>query len=163
MRPMARNARDSASAGPAAASLHRMLEGSTAPASIDAFRCTSSDRVVEVCSDTAIWYRAGLSPLPIRWGLLCDLRRRFDPHARPAGPVLRRRAARRASAPSARLAVTTAAWYHKRRPSFADTLATVRRHIWRQQGLLTSRRYPHRQKLRQALREAIAHTLCHAA
>jgi hypothetical protein len=65
--------------------------------------------------------------------------------------------------PRARLTATAAAWYHKRRPSFADTLAAVRRHIWREQGLLTSRRHPHRQKLRPALREGIVHALCHAA
>jgi hypothetical protein len=173
------------------------------------------DRVVEICSETAVWYHPGLPPLPIRRVLLRDPRRRFDPQALlctdPARDPLRiltwfvrrwqvevtfrevrehlgvetqRQGSDKAIArttpcllalfsvivllaarlpPRARLTATAAAWYHKRRPSFADTLAAVRRHIWREQGLLTSRRHPHRQKLRPALREGIVHALCHAA
>ncbi len=63
----------------------------------------------------------------------------------------------------ARLQVSAAAWYHKKRPTFADTLAAVRRQIWAEQGLLTSRRSAETAKLRPALREGIAHALCHAA
>ena len=173
------------------------------------------DRVVEICSETAVWYHAGLPPLPVRWVLLRDPRRRFDPQALlctdPAcdtlqiitwfvrrwqaevtfrevrehlGVETQRQWSDKAIArttpcllalfsvvvllavrlpPRARLTVTAAAWYHKQRPSFADTLAAVRRHIWREQGLLTSRRHPHRRKLRPTLREAVAHALCHAA
>ena len=173
------------------------------------------NRAVEVRSDTAMWYRAGLAPLPIRWVLLRDPRCRFDPQALlctdPAcdtlqiiiwfvrrwqvevtfrevrehlGVETQRQWSDKAIArttpcllalfsvvvllavrlpPSARLAVTTAAWYHKRRPSFADTLAAVHRHIWRQQGLLMSRQHPNTQKLRPALHKAIVHALCHAA
>src|SRR4051794_22610220 len=39
------------------------------------------DRTVEVCSATAVWRHAGLPVVPIRWVLLRDPRRRFDPQA----------------------------------------------------------------------------------
>ena len=42
----------------------------------------------------------------------------------------------------ARVAVCTDAWYRKPRPTFADTLAAVRRQFWREQGLLLSSRQP---------------------
>jgi hypothetical protein len=39
------------------------------------------DRVVEICSSTAVWRHAGLPVVPIRWVLLRDPCRRFDPQA----------------------------------------------------------------------------------
>jgi len=39
------------------------------------------DRLVEICSHTAVWYHTGLSPVPIRWVLIRDPERRFDPQA----------------------------------------------------------------------------------
>ena len=39
------------------------------------------DRVVEVCSGTAVWRHAGLPVVPIRWVLLRDPQGRFDPQA----------------------------------------------------------------------------------
>jgi hypothetical protein len=63
----------------------------------------------------------------------------------------------------ARSAVCMDAWYRKRRPTFTDTLAAVRRQFWCQQGLLMSRRPVERTKLRPALRHGIAYALCHAA
>src|SRR5690348_11946524 len=39
------------------------------------------DRVVEVCSATAVWRHAGLPVVPIRWVLLRDPQGRFDPQA----------------------------------------------------------------------------------
>jgi hypothetical protein len=39
------------------------------------------DRVVEICSATAVWRHAGLPALPIRWVLLRDPQHRFDPQA----------------------------------------------------------------------------------
>ena len=63
----------------------------------------------------------------------------------------------------ARLRVPATAWYRKERPTFADTLAAVRRQIWAEQGLLTSRRSAETAKPRPALREGIAYALCHAA
>ena len=65
--------------------------------------------------------------------------------------------------PRARSAVCTAAWYRKPRPTFADTLAAVRRQFWREQGLLLSWRRSATTKLRPALRHGIAYALCHAA
>jgi hypothetical protein len=63
----------------------------------------------------------------------------------------------------ARLRVSATAWYHKRRPTFSDALAAVRRQVWREQGLLTSRQSSEPTKLRPALRDGIAYALCHAA
>ncbi|MBV9037081.1 MAG: transposase [Acidobacteriaceae bacterium] len=39
------------------------------------------DRVIQVCSRTAVWYHTGLPPVPIRWVLIRDPLRRFDPQA----------------------------------------------------------------------------------
>src|SRR5215210_3422868 len=39
------------------------------------------ERVVEICSETAVWRHAGLPVVPIRWVLLRDPNRRFDPQA----------------------------------------------------------------------------------
>ena len=44
------------------------------------------ERVVEICSATAVWRHAGLPVLPIRWVLLRDPQRPL----RPAGPALHR-------------------------------------------------------------------------
>jgi hypothetical protein len=63
----------------------------------------------------------------------------------------------------ARLVVATAAWYRKKSPTFADTLAAVRREIWREQGFLTSQIAPEVKKLRPALLDGITYALCHAA
>ena len=63
----------------------------------------------------------------------------------------------------ARLRVSATAWYRKERPTFADTLAAVRRQFWAEQGLITSRHSAETAKLRPGLREGIAHALCHAA
>jgi hypothetical protein len=40
-----------------------------------------SERVIEVCSRTAVWYHTGLPPVPIRWVLIRDPRQCFDPQA----------------------------------------------------------------------------------
>ncbi|HVI76586.1 MAG TPA: transposase [Candidatus Acidoferrum sp.] len=39
------------------------------------------DRVIEVCTRTAVWYHTGLPPVPIRWVLIRDPAQRFDPQA----------------------------------------------------------------------------------
>jgi hypothetical protein len=39
------------------------------------------DRVIEICSRTAVWYHTGLSPVPIRWVLIRDPLQRFDSQA----------------------------------------------------------------------------------
>src|SRR3954471_2723278 len=173
------------------------------------------DRVVEVCSGTAVWRHAGLPVVAIRWVLLRDPQRRFDPQALlctdPArdplqivrwfvqrwrvevtfrevrdhlGVEAQRQWSDRAIARTtpcllalfsivtllaarldrrARSAVRTDAWYRKPRPTFADTLAAVRRQFWREQGLLLSARQAEVRKLRPTLRHGIAYALCQAA
>ena len=173
------------------------------------------ERVVEICSDTAVWRHAGLPVVAIRWVLLRDPNRRFDPQgllctdlAQEPLQILRWFAQRwqlevtfrevrdhlgvesqrqwsdqaiarttpcllglfsvvtlLASRLSrhARLRVSATAWYSKQRPTFADTLAAVRRQLWREQGFLTSRRAGKPTKLRPALRDGIVHALCYAA
>jgi hypothetical protein len=64
---------------------------------------------------------------------------------------------------SERQTVTTSAWYCKTLPTFSDTLAVVRRHIWREQGFLMSRRGSNVAKPKPALQKAIVYALCHAA
>ena len=66
-------------------------------------------------------------------------------------------------APQARRTTATSAWYRKQRPTFSDTLAAVRRELWREQGFVTSRRATDVRKLRPSLRDGIAYALCHAA
>ena len=59
--------------------------------------------------------------------------------------------------------VASAAWYPKPQPTFSDALAAVRRTIWREQGLATSRRRGDRTKRRRFLPAPWAYALCHAA
>ena len=173
------------------------------------------ERVLEICSDTAVWRHNGLPVVPVRWVLLRDPSRRFDPQALlctdPAqeplqilrwftqrwqlevtfreardhlGVETQRQWSDQAIARTtpcllglfsvvtllanrlsrhARLRVSAAAWYRKQRPTFADTLAAVRRQLWREQGFLTSRRAGKPGQIRPALRDGIVHALCYAA
>jgi hypothetical protein len=173
------------------------------------------ERVVEICSATAVWRHAGLPVLPIRWVLLRDPQGCFDPQAllctdpdRDPLQIIRwfvqrwqveatfrevrdhlgvetqRQWSDRAIARTtpcllalfsivtllaarlgrrARSVVCIDAWHRKPRPTFADTLAAVRRQFWREQGLLLSGRQAEVRKLRPGLRHGIAHALCHAA
>jgi hypothetical protein len=63
----------------------------------------------------------------------------------------------------ARTAVLIDSWYHKPHPTFADALAAVRRQIWRETGLLTSRHRHKMPKLSQALQRCLIYALCQAA
>jgi hypothetical protein len=173
------------------------------------------ERAVEFHSGTAVWWHSGMPVVPIRWVLLRDPHRRFDPQALLCtdtaqdpvqivrwfvqrwqlevtfrevrdhlGVETQRQWSDRAIARTtpcllglfsivtllgarlgyrARLQVAATAWYRKRRPTFSDALAAVRRQIWAEQGLITSRRSAETAKLRPALREGIAYALCHAA
>jgi DDE superfamily endonuclease len=38
-------------------------------------------RIIEICSRTAVWYHTGLPPVAIRWVLIRDPEKRFDPQA----------------------------------------------------------------------------------
>jgi len=62
-----------------------------------------------------------------------------------------------------RRSVTTTAWYRKPQPTFSDALAVVRRAIWREQALLTSRCRGDRSKPRWSLPAPWAYNLCYAA
>ena len=62
-----------------------------------------------------------------------------------------------------RLRLSAAAWCRKKRPTFSDTLAAVRREVWAEQGFAVSRQSVDAAKLQPALREGIAYALCHAA
>ncbi|MBQ0818965.1 hypothetical protein KBI52_01595, partial [Microvirga sp. HBU67558] len=62
-----------------------------------------------------------------------------------------------------RTAVWTDSWYRKSHPTFADTLAAVRENIWRETGLLTSRRRRKMPKPSRALQRCLLYALRHAA
>ncbi|MCW8087690.1 hypothetical protein [Sabulicella glaciei] len=171
--------------------------------------------LVEICSGTAVWRHSGMPVVPIRWVLLRDPSKRFDPQALlctdPAqeplqivcwfvqrwqlevtfrevrdhlGVESQRQWSDKAIARStpcllglfsvvallgasldrqARAHVSASAWYHKQRPTFADTLAAVRREIWSKQGFVMSGQSADTAKLPPALREGIAYALCNAA
>jgi hypothetical protein len=42
---------------------------------------TAGPIVVEITTGTALWYRAGVPPVPIRWLLVRDAKGEFDPQA----------------------------------------------------------------------------------
>ncbi|WP_081798690.1 transposase [Roseomonas mucosa] len=173
------------------------------------------ERHVEICSATAVWRHGGMPIVPIRWVLVRDPHRRFEPQAllctepdRTPEQILfwfiqrwqlevtfqetrvhlgvetQRQWSDLAIArttpcllglfslvtllaaqlrTSERRAAMSSAWYRKDRPTFSDTLAAVRRHIWREQGFLTSRHSGHSIKPRRALQHAWAYAICHAA
>ena len=56
--------------------------------------------------------------------------------------------------------IAATAWYPKPQPTFSDALAAVRRALWREQGLRTSRRRGHRTKRRFVLPPPWAYALC---
>jgi hypothetical protein len=173
------------------------------------------DRVIAVCSRTAVWYHTGLPPVPIRWVLIRDPEKRFDPQAllctdltqsplmivswfvrrwqvevtfqevrRVLGVETQRQWSQQAIARTTpcllalfslvtlladRLArqgtlpLPQDAWYNKSRPTFADALAAVRQHYWRQMGFRVSGRKEQMQKLPSILRECLTYALCRAA
>ena len=175
----------------------------------------TSERRLEICSDTAVWFHSGQAPLPIRWVLLRDPNGEFDPQALlctdPArapldiigwfvqhwpvevpfrevrdhlGVETQRQWTDKAIArttpcllglfslvallgarlhPRTRLTIAAAAWYRKPHPTFADTLAAVRREIWAAQGFSMSRVKPDMKKLPLRIREGITYALCQAA
>lgn len=64
--------------------------------------------------------------------------------------------------PSGPLRLRTAAWYAKKQPTFADTLAWVRRWLWRHQDYSTSQEAPVTIKIPRALFERLTDTVCYA-
>jgi hypothetical protein len=61
------------------------------------------------------------------------------------------------------LATRQAAWYHKRRPTFSDTLALVRRHLWTQVAFSTSPSATEIAKVPQTFADHLCDLLCYAA
>jgi hypothetical protein len=57
----------------------------------------------------------------------------------------------------------SAAWYHKREPSFSDAIAAVRRLFWSAPHLSMSRRDPVGVEIPAALCERLKEALCYAA
>jgi hypothetical protein len=62
-----------------------------------------------------------------------------------------------------KLSVRQAAWYRKKRPTFSDAMAAVRRELWECALFTTCTPKSDIQKLQQALLERFADTLCYAA
>jgi hypothetical protein len=62
-----------------------------------------------------------------------------------------------------KLTVRQAAWYRKKRPTFSDAIAAVRRELWECALFTTCTPKSDIQKLQQALLERFADTLCYAA
>jgi hypothetical protein len=172
------------------------------------------DRVVDLCTSTAVWYHTGLPPVSIRWVLIRDPAQRFDPQAllctdltqsplpivswfvrrwqvevtfqevrRTLGVETQRQWADRAILRTTpcllalfslvtlladrlvrhgTLPLLQDAWYTKPHPTFADALAAVRQHYWRQRGFRVSRRKDQMRKLPPALRESLLYVLCRA-
>jgi hypothetical protein len=173
------------------------------------------DRLIEVCTRTAVWYHTGLPPVPIRWVLIRDPAQRFALQAllctdlnqspltivswfvrrwpvevtfqevrKNLGVETQRQWADRAIARTTpcllalfslitlladrlvrrgTLPLPQDAWYRKQRPTFADALAAVRHHYWKQAGFRVSRRKNHMGKLSPTLRESLVYALCRAA
>ena len=40
-----------------------------------------SERLIEICTGTAVWYHSGQPPVPIRWVLICDPKGKFETQA----------------------------------------------------------------------------------
>jgi hypothetical protein len=57
----------------------------------------------------------------------------------------------------------SAAWYHKRDPSFSDVIAAVRRLFWSAPNLSMSQHDPDSVKIPTSLWERLTETLCYAA
>jgi DDE superfamily endonuclease len=173
------------------------------------------ERRVQITSNTAVWYHSGKPVVPIRWVLIRDPKKRFEPQALLAtnlrltpvqilasfvrrwqmeatfeearahlGIETQRQWSEKATARTtpALLAlysvvtllaahllgphpmpVRTAAWYHKARATFSDTIALVRQCLWRQCHFSTSQAGADVVKIPRALFERFTDALCYAA
>ena len=172
-------------------------------------------RTVEMATGTALWYHAGIAPLPIRWGLLRDPEGKFasqavlctDPNADPLqilhcfvmrwpvevtfhevrthlGVETQRQWSNLAIARSTPallglfslvtifaqqlleeqpFPVRQAAWYRKALPTFSDTLAFVRQHLWSSCFFARSSSQPEMIEIPRALFERLVDTLAFTA
>jgi hypothetical protein len=172
-------------------------------------------RTVEVTTDTAVWYHTGKPPVAIRWVLIRDPQKEFDPQALLSthldqtpeqmlswfvrrwtmevtfeearahlGLETQRQWNDRAIARTtpALLSLYTivtlvahlliakgatcvrrTAWYGKTRPTFADVMALVRRHVWDHLHFSMSQQETDMIKIPRALFERFTEALCYAA
>ena len=105
-----------------------------------------NNRLVEITTGTALWYRSGVSPVPIRWLLVRDPTGELEPQAAilRTTPVLLGLFSiitlwANDLAKSRKLKPRTAAWYPKTVLTFSDAIAAVRREIWHHQISFVSR------------------------
>jgi hypothetical protein len=172
-------------------------------------------REVEVTTDTAVWYHAGKPPVTIRWVLIRDPQKEFDPQALLSthfehtpeqmlswfvrrwtmevtfeearahlGLETQRQWNDRAIARTTpavlglytivtlvahllidkgATCVRRTAWYGKTRPTFADAMALVRRHVWDHLHFSMSQQETDMIKIPRALFERFTDALCYAA
>jgi DDE superfamily endonuclease len=172
-------------------------------------------RQVEVTTDTAVWYHAGKPPVAVRWVLIRDPQKEFDPQAllstQPEHtpdqilPWFVRRWTMEVTFEEARAhlgmetqrqwneraiarttpallslysvialtahllihkgaaCVRSTAWYTKTRPTFADAIALVRRHVWDHLHFSMSQQETDMIKVPRALFERFTEALCYAA
>jgi hypothetical protein len=173
-------------------------------------------RVMDLTSNTAVWYHNGQSPVPLRWVLLRDPQGELKPMAvlsttltyspiqiaewfvrrwqvevtfqearTHLGFETQRQWSDKAIARTTPillglfswvslvahvlqtdqpLLVRQAAWYHKSRPTFSDTLAFVRFYLWPQSHIFCmSPDLPDIVKLPRSLVSRLVDTLCYAA
>jgi DDE superfamily endonuclease len=172
-------------------------------------------REVEVATATAVWYHTGKPPVPIRWVLIRDPKKEFDPQALLSthldhtpmqmltwfvrrwtmdvtfeearahlGMETQRQWNDRAIARTTpallslysiitltthllieqgATCVRSTAWYHKVRPTFADAIALVRRHIWEHHHFAMSHQEADMIKIPRALFERFIDAVCYAA
>jgi hypothetical protein len=172
-------------------------------------------REVEVATDTAVWYHSGKPPLQLRWVLIRDPHKGFEPQALLStnldhtpqqiltwfirrwtmevtleearahlGMETQRQWNERAIArttpallsfysiitliahqlfqeESTRVRVT--AWYAKIRPTFADTIALVRRHLWDHLHFSTSQHETDMIKIPRVLFDRFIDVVCYAS
>ena len=174
-----------------------------------------TNRRVEIATGTAVWYHAGLPPVPIRWLLVRDPTGELETHAFLAtdldvtpqdmlqwfvrrwqievtfeevrahlGVETQRQWSDRAilrTTPTllglfslvclwghdlyaaCAFAPRTAAWYPKAHLTFSDTIAAVRRQIWRHQNSCTSRTSAEHIKIPRTIWERMTNALAYAA
>ena len=175
----------------------------------------SGDRMVEISSETAVWYSTGLFAVPVRWVLIRDPWREFktqallctdlevDPHKIVSWFVMRwqlevtfqevrRHLGFETQRQWSELAIqrTTpallglfsvitlfahrqmrqavgvfrrAAWYDKKRPTFSDALALVRKELWASATFYGSPAQSDPVKVPRAYLERLTDALCYAA
>src|SRR6266853_6758149 len=110
-----------------------------------------TNRLVEIASGTAIWYRGGTPPVPIRWLLVRDPKGELEPQPLWSDKAILRTPPALLSlfsivtlwahdlSKSRKLKPRTAAWYPKAFLTFSDAIAAVRREIWGHQISFMSR------------------------